>query len=173
MRLTRLFVVSMFVGSVFAACGGDDGSSQPIDAPIVVDVAIDAPAVQKLGKVCNATMTCPAEAPDCITVGAGATSGFCSILCHANAQFMTNAATPPGIASSTNLTADNALCTAQFVGPGGVASCFLPVGRTPAGALQPNTTYTFQAYCAIQCGTGTPACPTGLTCDTGTMLCKP
>ena len=45
MRLTRLIVVSMLFGSVFAACG-DDGGSTPIDAPIVVvDAPPDAPAV--------------------------------------------------------------------------------------------------------------------------------
>ncbi|MBA3453568.1 MAG: hypothetical protein H0T42_10785 [Deltaproteobacteria bacterium] len=171
MRIARLIVLSLFAGSLFAACGGDDGESM-IDAPIMIDAPPDAPPIPKLGKVCNASTPCSAEAPDCLTVGAGATSGFCSLLCHADAMFMTDGSSPPAVVSGTDLTADNSKCTAQFVGTAGVASCFLPLNRTPAGALMANTTYTFQAYCAVRCGTGTPMCPTGLTCNSN-GLCAP
>jgi hypothetical protein len=100
-------------------------------------------------------------------------TGFCSLLCHANAQMMTNAQSQ--ISGGTDLTADNSKCTAIYTGgAAGTAECEVPVNvmPTPMNPLQPNTTFTYQAYCGITCGTGN-TCPTGLTCNQNAGLCVP
>lgn len=172
MRLSHLFAMSLLLGSSLVACGGDDGGGGGgVDAAPAIDAPPDAPpALVGLGQICNQTTACPASAPVCLVLMQGATQGFCSLLCHADAQFMTNANAQ--VDSVTDLTADDAKCTAQYTGTAGVASCFLPLDRTPAGALQANTTYTFQAHCAISCGPNN-TCGTGLTCNTTNMLCQP
>jgi hypothetical protein len=161
------------LGSV-AACGSSSTPNK-VDAAVVhldTGVTVDAPpsTLTGLGQKCGTGMpACPANAPGCLTSGAGAV-GFCSAICHAGAMFKTDAAKTPGMFTDT--TADNPKCAAIFTGTVGTAECTEIVNVKPAPPLVANTTYTFDAACGIVCGAGN-TCPGGLTCDTTTMLCNP
>jgi len=104
----------------------------------------------------------------------GATVGFCSLICHAGAQFQTDAQgniKPPP--ASTDTSTDNPTCAAQYTGSEGTAACDIPVNvsPTPTNPLQKNTTFTYDAYCGIDCGANN-SCPSGWTCNTQFMACE-
>ena len=154
MRITSLFAVSMMFGLVLAACGGDDGSSNPVvDAPKVIDAPPDAPAgVTGLGKKCDAAMMnadCPTNAPRC--VGFTGTPTYCSPLCVTagtavggmNGQFAS--VTPAPSAS---------ICTGAYSGTVGMPQCVGVLNNyMPTGAITNGTNYTnVNMTCAVICG---------------------
>ena len=74
------------------ACGGDDGGVHgTIDSNTAIDtVSIDsAPAnvATKLGKLCDQTNACPAQAMDCVAFSMSATHGFCTLGCGTSNAF--------------------------------------------------------------------------------------
>jgi hypothetical protein len=171
-----------------AACGGgDDGKTVALvdassttkkDAP-TTNPTPDAPttaALSGLGQTCSQTQACPSTAMQCLT-SQGATTGFCSLVCHAGATFMTDTNAQPTDPNLGTTAADTTKCSAVYSGgASGAADCDVPVNLSPApvgGALAKNQKYTYDSYCGIDCG-GTmaaPTCPGGLTCNQG--LCTP
>jgi hypothetical protein len=163
------------------ACGGDDGGGggggMP-DAKVFTDAPaqMDAPPamLMGLGQKCVPSMMgadCPSSANGCLSFASGATSGICTKLCVASGTFMTDAMSQP-----TNVNPDpttqNATCTAIYSGTTGSGACEAFVNIMPAPPLQANMNYTFAAACIVKCGAGN-TCPSGLTCDTQVMWCKP
>ncbi len=143
------------------------------DAP-VVNPMVDAPAaaITGLGQACGTGKpACPTSAPQCLSTSSTA-PGFCSLECHAAATVMTDASGNFGNPNTTP--ADTAKCTAIYSATPGTADCDVPVNLspTPTNPPQKSTTFTFDAYCGIDCGTGN-TCPTGFTCDTAAMVCQP
>lgn len=168
--------VSMFLA--VAACG-DDGGSAGVDGG-GVDAAPDGPAaLTGLGQKCVVAMQgadCPQTAPGCLSYVQGATMGVCTNICVKDGTFMTNNATPVGIASfNPDPSTKNGDCAALYTGgSSGVPTCSALTARTPTGALVANTTYTFSMACEISCGAGN-TCPAGLTCNTDPAIqaCTP
>ena len=176
----RTFPYAVAISLSLIACGN---SSTP--NPITVDAAtgphVDASnnpgtdaaaATTGLGQGCGTGMpACPTTAPTCLTTSSTA-PGFCSAVCHAGATVMTDAQGNFGALSTTP--ADDSKCTAIFTGTAGAPKCDIPVNLTPTptNPIQKSTTFTFDAYCGINCGTGN-TCPTGLTCNTQAMVCEP
>jgi hypothetical protein len=164
---------------MLAACGGGGSTNPTIDAPnnTVHDapsVTPDAPAtaVTGLGQKCGTGLpACPTASPTCLTLQ-GAATGFCSGVCHMAATFTTDA--QGAIASTTVVAADDSKCTAIYSATVGTPICGLEVNvmPTPTNPIQKSTTFTFDAYCGVKCGTGN-TCPTGMTCNTTQMLCTP
>jgi hypothetical protein len=160
--MMRAISLSLMVGLL--ACGGGD------DTP--PDAAIDAPtALMGLGELCNpmaVACSTPAETPACLGSG---TTGFCTNLCADTASFMTDAMANPVVTSfMPDPSTLDAQCAAIYHGTVGTGICGFPYNRMPTGALQPNTTYSLQWICAIQCGANN-TCPTGLTCNAQVQLC--
>jgi hypothetical protein len=144
------------------------------DAPPVVVVDAPPAALAGLGQKCNSTTPCPSSAMSCLSAQ-GATNGFCSLVCHAGATFMTDATGNPTDPNLGTVAADTTKCNAAYTGgAAGVADCDVPVNFNPVPTNPPqkSTTFTYDAYCGIDCGTGN-TCPTGLTCDTTDMSCNP
>lgn len=187
----RSFMYAVTFAMTLGACGGgDDGKTVAlVDAPTstkkdapTTNPTPDAPtttAIMGLGQTCDQTHACPSSAMQCVTTSQGATSGFCTLACHTGATFMTDANAQPTDPNLGTTSADAAKCTAAYsAGSSGTANCDLPLNVKPAptgGMLAKNTTYTYDAYCAIDCG-GTqaaPTCPSGLTCDTSSGYCFP
>jgi len=177
---SRLIFVSLSALSIMflhAACGGDDGGGGGgglPDASVKMDAAVqmDAPAaIMGLGQKCDQSTPCPQSAPTCVRVGTS-TVGFCSLLCHADAQMKTDA--NGQISTQTDTSADNPKCAAIFTASPGTGVCGMPVNvsPTPTNPPQKNTTFTYQAHCVVQCGAGN-SCPAGLTCNTQVMWCVP
>ncbi len=178
------FLISFVLGSALVACGGDDGPSGGVDAPpATVDAAPDAPAaLMGLGQRCVPSMggaDCPGDL-GCLGPSTSTTNnGMCTTQCAMNVMFTTNAqggVPPQGMtgAETPNPAASNGTCTAAYTGGIGTAACNSPFGLTPApsgGMLAPNTTYTVQYACGINCGANN-TCPTGLTCNTTIMQCR-
>jgi len=174
-RMRSLLVISSAL--LFAACGGGGSTNPTPDAPN--NTVHDAPSVTPdsppaaagLGSKCGTGQpTCPAMLT-CLMFQ-GAQNGFCSGVCHMGATFMTDA--QGNIASTTVVPADNAQCQSIFTGSQGTPVCGVQVNTspTPTTPIQKSTTFTFDAYCAVACGTAN-ACPTGMTCDTQKKLCLP
>jgi len=178
MHLTRLSVLFVLLASfVLVACGDDGGSTAP-DAQIFMDApAPDAPtALVGLGQRCVPAMQgadCPANANGCLSFMPGATVGICTKLCVGPppGTFTTNAQSQPGALNPAPAT-QNAMCPPIYTGTIGTAECNTLVNVMPAGALQPNTNYTFLAVCGIKCGAGN-TCPAGLTCNAVAQACQP
>lgn len=156
MRITRLSVLFVLVGSMSAACGGDDGDGGgTVDAPAVV---VDAPMIDAAPMTTNALgQLCP------IAMGGGGTAcpagNACTSLMGVGTNMTTGYCTP----NCMNMAA---ICTTGYTGPaGGQPQCALSasMGAPPTG-------------CAIVCQ-NTPQCPTGLTCTPvpgqTVMVCVP
>lgn len=171
MRLSRLFVMSLFVGAALTACGDDGGTSTP-DAPIVViDAAPDAPAaLTGVGQKCGTGLpACPANASQC--VGFQGTTQWCTPLCLENGSGTTNA---QGQLTATTPAPNNGACTGAFTGTAGMAVCGVILAITPMdNPLVANKAYTgISLACVVACGASN-ACPTGMTCNTTQMICLP
>jgi len=169
MRIARLSVLSILVGSMFAACGGDDGDGGTVDAPVIVVDApmIDAPPMLTgLGQRCSQTEACPTSAPNCLST-AGATVGFCSQVCLTGGSATSSATGTLPLAMITPAP-NNAPCTAAFSATVGTPVCALRTAIVPNdNPLVANKAYTgIELHCAIGCGAGN-TCPTGLTCTGG------
>lgn len=172
MRMSRLFVLSMLLGSALVACGDDGGKTTP-DAPKQIDApTVDAPPALTggLGKLCGTGMPMCPTGTTCFSNAAG--KGFCSLVCHTAATFMTNA---QNMFNFPNLDADAATCAAQRGAAEGVPECFLQTNLAPALTgtppnTAPNTTYTYDAICDLDCTSS--ACPTGFTCS-AQKVCLP
>ena len=163
MRPARLIVLSMFVVSMFAACGGDDGGSGGnVDAPKVIDAAPDAPAgLTGLGQSCDPAMMdadCPTTAPSCVGL-AGGTKTYCTPNCLTNGSATTDA---QGQITTTTPAPTPANCTAAYSGAIGTPACGLILSYTPMDAtLMPNKAYTgINLGCVIRCSSA-GTCPTG------------
>lgn len=158
MRLSRLLVTSLFLGSALVACGGDDGggggtpdASTQIDAPMI-DAPPTAQPAQGLGKRCDNMNPCPATgATQCTTLQdpMTATYGFCTLPCGTT---MAGSMTPP--------MGGNAVCTGSMPQPpSGTPLCALTA--QPMGGMM-------EWACAVTCGTiqgmDLGMCPAGLTC---------
>jgi hypothetical protein len=146
-----LFVV---LAALVAACGGGSSERPPvvIDSPGGDDIDApdgDNPPAQGLGAVCNEQMPCPASAPICAQLSAGAVNGFCTLVCG---QTAAGAMEPP---ANGNMT-----CQTATPAPGnGTPACVLTAA--------PNGN-TMDWACGIGCGdlqgTQLGECPGGLTC---------
>ena len=168
MRLSRLFILSIVVGSALAACsssGGGGGGGAGADAPKQIDApAIDAPAgLSGLGQLCVPAMMnadCPANAPLCIGL-AGGTATYCTPKCLSGGTGTTNA---QGQFTTTTPAPMTATCTAAFSGTVGTAACGVLLAFVPMDAsLMPNKAYTgIDIGCAIKCSAA-GTCPTGFT----------
>jgi len=164
---------------MLAACGGGGSTNPTPDAPngTVHDAPSATPdsapaAVTGLGQKCGTGLpACPTTASACLTAQ-GAASGFCSGVCHMGATLMTDA--QGNVGPSNVVAADDAKCAAIYTSTPGTALCSLDVNIMPAptNPIQKSTTFTFDAYCGIKCGTGN-TCPAAMTCNTTQMLCIP
>ncbi len=176
MQMSRLFVMSVIVGSALAACGDDGGKGGGIDAPKQIDAPsqpIDAPAaaITGLGQKCVQSMMgadCPADAPLC--VGFAGTPTYCSPRCVTNGtatgaamnQFM-------GITPAPS----NALCSAAYrAGAMGMPVCaavlnnYMPADNpVVVGKAYTNINMT----CAVLCVSN--ACPPGFAVNNSLGVC--
>ncbi len=177
----RTFTI-LLAALTLAACGGSDAKTA--DAKLAFDAPTggnpdaptggnpDAPAGGPgLASTCTQQMACPANAPDCYGGPTSQTTGWCSLNCAAGIMSKPNAQGQfPGPADQA---AADAVCAAQFSGSVGTAKCAFIANLNPDPGNadpDPNTTYTYDAICALQCGAGN-TCPAGLTCTQG--FCYP
>jgi hypothetical protein len=183
MSFSRLFsamlVVGVSAGATIVACGGNSSPKTP-DAKVFKDapVPMDAPAgVTGLGQKCGSALpACPSNASACI--GATGTTQFCTPSCEMNGSGKTDAqGNFPASGSGSIMPApNNTTCTGAFTGTVGTPSCSAIVMSTPSYTGQANTSFTaIQMDCLVLCGTGsgTGACPTGMTCNTSFGACFP
>ena len=168
MHMSRLFVMSCFLGSALVACGDDGGgggggmpdAAKQIDAPPTPDAPM---GLTGLGQRCDPAMMnadCPAAAPTCIGLQGGSAT-YCTPHCLMNGTATTNA---QGQITST-MPAPNAMaCTSNFSGTVGSAACGVILSYMPMDmTLQPNKMYTqIVLGCVIRCGAAGD-CPTGFT----------
>jgi len=171
MQLSRLFVMSMLLGSALVACGDDGGKGGGVDAPKAIDAAIDAPVAAGptgLGKKCTTPADCPANAPECVGLSQ-TTNAWCTPKCLTGGAGTTNGngALPlSGVTPAPSTT----VCPAAFTGTpvtGGNPVCALILATVPAdNPLVANKAYTgIDLGCVVACGTGN-TCPMGMTCNT-------
>jgi hypothetical protein len=131
---------------IVPACGGDDDDVNIVDGGGGGGSGDDAGAgggAGVLGQSCNATTPCPDSMPVCLTVGQGATEGFCSKGCA------TTPAPPEGEdpmlppqeshdACREGYTGDAVpACAAPLAAMNGIVpwACVLACGDTPDGAF--------------------------------------
>jgi hypothetical protein len=137
------------------ACGGDDdddgSGGTGVDA--ATGGGADAAPVggTGLGAQCTATIACPDTAPDCVTLSATATEGYCTKQC----------ATTPTDDGNTIPDTSHAACDA-INDSTATAACFVPLADVdPAGM----TVWE----CGLGCGVVGPddfgQCPSNMTCD--------
>ena len=179
MRIASSFLMSVALGSVLVACGGDDGEGGSPDAAPQIDAApmIDAPPAgpTALGKRCDPAMMnadCPANAPLC--TGFTGTPSYCSPLC-----VMGGTATGAANNQFTNImpAPSAALCSAAWSASVGTPMCvgilnnFMPMDNP----IKVGDAYTnINMTCAVVCGTGN-MCPPGMASNTslGPCICVP
>lgn len=157
---SSLLLLSSLVLCALIGCGDDGG-----DPPATVDAGADGgDGLVGLGQLCGSNQeVCPQEAPRCLLREGGGTVGFCSQLCVTDGTFETDAeaevqnVTPP-------LSSGDDTCASLYSGQVGTTSCGATLDVEPELPLEPNTSYTFNAGCVIECGTD-DACPGELTCD--------
>ena len=130
-----------------------------------------------LGQKCGSGLpACPTNASDCIALGlpgGSASTAYCTPHCLDNGSGTTNGS---GQLTTTTPPPDNSKCTGAYTGGSvGMPVCGVILSTTPAdNPLKPNTNYTgISLGCLIGCGSGTPSCPMGTTCNTGVGLCFP
>lgn len=153
--------IFVFVALIVGACGGGkterpDPPDQP-DAPVTPtpDAPVVNPPAQGLGKVCMAPADCPAGAPICAQLSAGAANGFCTLICGSTAA---GSMTPPANG--------NAMCQASMPAPGaGTVGCVLTA--QPMGGMM---SWACGIGCGDLMGMNLGGCPGGLTCTAN--LCQ-
>jgi hypothetical protein len=171
-----LALAVIFAGAV-AACSSssNSGSSATPDAGAAVDGSTSgdggASSVKALGQPCVVAMSgadCPTTEYGCLSFGATATMGICSLKCVSAGAITTDAQGEIPLTA-----AQEATCTGAFAGTVGTAACAVVLSTVPAeNPLIANKMYTVDIACGIVCGTGN-TCPSGLTCSTADGLCEP
>lgn len=162
MRLSRLFLMSLVLGSSLVACGGDDDPVVLVDAAPGIDAAppVDAPPsipmAEGLGKLCNQQTPCPDSAPIC-AIAQGSANGFCTLQCGTTPE-QQNPMPPAN---------GHQICQmAQPAPPSGTPLCVVTGGAQNG---------TIPWACGVMCGTFQGQelgnCPGGLTCVNN--FCQP
>ena len=178
MHMSRLFVMSCFLGSALVACGDDGGGGGGMpDAAKLIDAPMaDAPGatITGLGQKCDAAMMgmdCPANAPVC--AGFQGTPTYCTPRC------VTNGTATGG--ANNQFTAimpapSNAMCMAAYTQTIGMPQCvgilnnYMPMDNPIVmGKAYTNINMT----CAVLCSNN--ACPPGMSTNNslGACVCFP
>lgn len=158
MRIASSFLMTVALGSVLVACGGDDGDGggggNP-DAAVQIDAApmVDAgnPPAMGLGARCDNMTPCPTTPAglECVALSQGATYGFCALPCGTTPAASME---PPMNGTQT--------CQASTPAPG---------NGTPICAITGPMMNGMKPWlCGVACGTfmgqNLGTCPGGLVC---------
>lgn len=155
----RLLLSFSFAAFVLGACSSSESS--PPDAAVVTPDAPAAPTIKGLGQKCGpnlpacpAMMFCPPEAD--------AAHAYCTATCFTG-TFTTDADAAPN--DLPDPTPGDTLCSGKYsAGAPGKPSCSAAYHLTPPAPLAPDTQYSLEFLCSIECDANRK-CPTGLTCS--------
>lgn len=157
---------SLLIALALAAACSASESSPPgtADAGVLPhpDAPTPAPAIRGLGQPCGGNLPecpdglrCPFELED-------PAHSYCTGLC-AIGDFTTDADGAP-IDFPDPSTHDSVCAGLYRAGPPGKPVCAAPHFLSPPAPLQPNTSYTLDFFCTIECS-DTRQCPAGLQCN--------